>query len=33
LVEIGGRKRVVSGNRLTDGVASDDRKGEVPWLF
>jgi urease len=28
-VEIGGNKRVVSGNRLTDGVASDDRTEEI----
>eukprot|EP00980_Cylindrotheca_fusiformis_P030842 scaffold25507_cov162-Cylindrotheca_fusiformis.AAC.3 len=29
LVEIGGNKRVVSGNLLTDGVASDDRTEEI----
>lgn len=29
LVEIGGTKRVVSGNRLTDGIASDERADEI----
>jgi urease len=29
LVEIGGSKRVVTGNRLTDGVASEDRADEI----
>lgn len=29
LVEIAGEKRVVSGNKLVDGVASDERKAEV----
>lgn len=29
LVEIGGTKRVVSGNRLTDGIASEDRVPEI----
>jgi urease len=29
LVEIGGKKRVVTGNRLTDGVASEDRTEEI----
>jgi urease len=29
LVEIGGKKRVVSGNRLTDGVASPERIPEI----
>ncbi len=29
LVEIGGGKRVISGNRLTDGVASEDRVTEI----
>lgn len=29
LVEIGGKKRVVTGNRLTDGVASEDRIDEI----
>jgi len=29
LVEIGGTKRVVTGNRLTDGVASPDRHDEI----
>lgn len=29
LVEIGGAKRVVTGNRLTDGVASADRTDEI----
>lgn len=29
LVEIGGKKRVVTGNRLTDGIASEDRVDEI----
>jgi urease len=29
LVEVGGEKRVVMGNRLTDGVASEDRVEEI----
>jgi urease len=29
LVDLGGLRRVVSGNRLTDGVASSDRVGEI----
>ena len=29
LVDIGGTKRVVSGNRLTDGIASEDRIDEI----
>ena len=29
LVEIGGNKRVVTGNRLTDGIASEDRTDEI----
>lgn len=29
LVEIGGKQRVISGNRLTDGVASDGRIDEI----
>jgi len=29
LVEIGGKKRVITGNRLTDGVASEDRYDEI----
>jgi urease len=29
LVDLGGGKRVISGNRLTDGVASSDRQAEI----